>query len=425
MFDIQESRKPTPFEGHFVFLCSLLIYASFVASLSDEIELLRGTLQSTERVTSLLRLIREGIYSVLVVDFVLCCMTAPRKSIISRGSILLCGIGLILLTICTFYSYLLDLPFLVILSGLRFLEYVPLALISVIMFRSCGSRPFQRIGKAVFVFLLIESFIGALEVWFAPPLWGTPTFLGSRAFGTMPYPNIFGATVVFCYLFTRSSLSARANYFALLVTTFDVFASGSRAAILCLIFILGAFYYMQIRNVWSNAMLIMVGIFSSPVLLLLVGDPSITGRDTGLGHAGGFERIGVWSHVLTQLDSATNLLLGWGMGLGSNTVFSLYGESLKNTYISDSTPFFLIGSFGIFGVLLVAAVLVLLFIKLWRDPPGLALMIILTLQLLISQALELYPMNVLAMLLVGWRIGVTQGSESAPRHTPNGQLAVA
>jgi hypothetical protein len=156
------------------------------------------------------------------------------------------------------------------------------------------------------------------------------------------------------------------------------------------------------------------------LMLKLVSISAITGRDTDTG-TGGSERLIVWSRILEKLDTAVNFLMGWGTGLGSNTVFAIYGYDLPGSYISDNTFFFLIGSFGIVGVLLFVAVLTICAWKLRNDPIGLPAVAAFTLLLLISQALEVYPVNVLAIALIAWRL-VRLPSKSATILTVNARL---
>lgn len=384
-----------------------------------------GILPTDPRVTSLFRFAREGVYTLLLCDFIFSASIAYRQPIITRASLLIVGGCLLLIAISTFYSVQLNLPVPVILSGLRFLEYIPLALISAFVFQRCGNRPFQRIAKSVLFFLVVESVIGFVETRLHLNYFGT-TFLGARAFGTFTSPNIFGGAMVFCFLLVYISYKGSTRVPLISATLFDVFASGSRAAILSFIFIIGVFVYQRVRNRWARAMMILTATLSFPLLMILVNNSAITGRGTGIG-AGGYERLSVWSRLLDKLDSTVNFLFGWGMGLGSNTVFSLYGSTLKDAYISDNTLFFLIGSYGIFGVLFFVSVLILVTWRLRHDPPGLALMAAFILQLLIGQALETYPMNVVAMLMVGWRLAATKtriNGIGKPETIPLGASAV-
>lgn len=405
------------FERRFVFLCALLLYASLVTSATEVAQLFGGTALASVQVTSGLRLIREGIYVVILLDFALCLVAMPDRPLLSRASLLIAAVAVLWAGIAAYYSLALNLPVPVVLAGLRFLEYVPLGLIAAMIYRSTGDGVFRKIGKAVFVFLVLETAMGVAETRLVP-FWGS-TFLGSRAFGTFTSPNIFGATMVFCFLFILATLPKPWWRVAFVLTMFDSLASGSRAAMLCFFIIVSVFGFTKLRNVWLRATVILAGVVTAPFMLLLVSSSALTGRSTGLGAGGGYERLGVWNRTLSNLDSAANFLLGWGTGLGSNTVFTIYGDTLAGAYISDNTFFFVVGSFGIVGVVLFAFVLLLLGWKLWDDPAGLAATVSFILLLLISQALEVYPVNVLAMLIVGWRLAShTRVSSKAWRRVP-------
>jgi hypothetical protein len=400
-----EEPLPSPFERHFVWLCSLLIIAALVSSLADVATMLRGNYAAFQ-VAPGLRLLREGIYSILLVDFAFVMAGAKDRPMINRGALLIAVASLVWIVLAAFYSNTLNLPPVVILSGLRFLEYIPLSFISAVVYLNAGSRPFRKIAKIVFLFLLAETLIGFIETRLALNIWGT-TFLGRRAFGTLPSPNIFGAATLFSFLLIRAALPPRWYWPAFVLATFDVFASGSRAAVLGLLIGMGANYYGRITNAWARMALLLASAVVSPAMIILVSAPEITGRGTGLGE-GGFERLGVWSRVLTNINSVAHMIIGWGTGLGSNTVFSLYGGLLKGNYVSDNTFFFLVGSFGIVGVLIFVSVFAILAWILADDPPGLAIVIALLLMLLISQALETYPLNVLATIMLGWRVAVVR-----------------
>jgi hypothetical protein len=409
----------SPFERHFCFLCASLICASLVTSASEVVQLFSGSAITTVKVTSALRLIREAIFFLILADFLLLILTTPRSPLISRGTVLCASATLAWVGICAYVSLAIGLPLLVIITGLRFIEYVPLVLVAVVTYRIGSDRPFAKIGKVIFFFLLVESVAGLIETRLPIPFWGR-TFIGARSFGTFTSPNIFGPTMAFCYLYVRATLSSRWHRLAFPIVLFDVFASGSRAGVVSFVIIVGIYGLSSLRNIWMRAFALLASVVSAPLFLLLVTSPAITGRATGLG-VGGYERIGVWSQMLTKINSVSDFLLGWGVGLGSNTIFSIYGYDFKGAYISDNTLFFLQGSFGFIGVVFFVFTLGWLAWRLRDDPAGLAGVAAFTLLLLVSQALEVYPVNVLAMILFGWRLAISSGSlecSSAPLVRP-------
>lgn len=130
----------------------------------------------------------------------LCMLSASNKPLITRFSVLFCCFVASAVALISFYSILLGLPPLVILSGLRFLEYVPLALIAAIVYKSSGDRPFLKLSRVVLLFVLVESALGVIETRFPVPLWGE-TFIGTRSFGTFTSPDLFGPAMALCFLF--------------------------------------------------------------------------------------------------------------------------------------------------------------------------------------------------------------------------------
>jgi O-Antigen ligase len=412
---VQSGLPVTAFERHFVFLCSLMIFASLITSVTEVAQLLGGTQITSVKVVSGLRLIREAIYLVLLLDFVLCSTTARSVPLLNWPTLLFVSVTLLMLGIAAFRAVTLDIALPVILSGMRFLEYVPLALISCAVFASAGSRPFIRIGRWVFIYLIIESAIGLAETRLPYFMWGK-TFIGARAFGTFTHPNLFGAAVAFCYVFLYSTLSPRWRQVALVIALFDVVASGSRAGMLGMLAVIFVLLYKRLKNPWTRIASGVIGLLLSPAVLVLGSSSALTGRATGIGEGGGYERLGVWARVLQKLDSGVPFVFGWGMGLGSNTAFALYGEGLtrQGGYISDNTFFFLVGSYGMLGVALALAVLAAIFYRLRHDPIGLAFSALFLLHLLVSQLMETYPSNVLAMIIMGWRLALSSERSSGP-----------
>jgi hypothetical protein len=407
--------KGAAFERHFVVLCSLLILVSFVVSLSEVTQYLAGQNVYSGKVTSWLRWLREGIYLTLVLDFALCTVRAGANLFITRRMVEGVGLTCVLISLTVAYSVHLGLPVLVIAAGMRFFEYIPLALISASVLRACGMRPFRRIAYTALAFIVIESIIGALETRLPVSFYGT-TFLGSRAFGTFESPNLYGPAIAFVYLLIRQTLPKGWIRLSFVLALADVLMSGSRAAILDLAIIEACFALGSIRSIWYRAISVMVAVCLSPLALIAVTAPEITGRATGIG-AGGFERAGVWARVLSNVKDAPDLLLGWGMGLGSNTVFSIYDytSTIRGEYIADNTLLFLLGSYGVFGVLLCVTVLGVLTWKLRNDPPGLALACAFVLQLMVVQVMEIYPVNALSMMMFGLRFGILGGRPAALR----------
>jgi O-Antigen ligase len=378
---------------------------SLVTSTVDVVHLLSGSLIADTQVTSSLRLLREAIYLILLSDFVICGLTATIAPLMNRVAALMCSAALLVMAICALRSVMLEVPIGVIASGMRFLEYVPLAVVAAMVYSDQGRAPFIRIGRWVFLFVAIETIIAFAETRLNVALYGH-TFIGSRAFGTFTHPNIFGATMAFCFLFLVATVSSRWRWLGLLMCLFDVLASGSRSGMLGMLAAVVALLFFHIRNKWLRLVSVLAGILLSPLILVLGSSSALTGRATGIGNGGGFERLDVWTHVLSKLHTIADVFLGWGMGLGSNTVFTLYGEHVQGAYISDNTFFFLLGSFGAVGVLLALGALWVIFVKLKTDAIGMAFFALWLLQLLVSQALETYPENVLAMIMLGWRLAV-------------------
>ena len=400
----KRAGRSSAFEAHFVVLISAMILLVIIISMSNVLTFLHNREVTSYKVESPLRALRELLYAVLLLSFFLHIISSKAQMRISTAA------GLAWLGVCLYvcfeliYSASIGLPALMLVSGVRFFEYIPLVYISYYVFKTFGENSYSLVARSALVLLVFESAVAAIETRLPIYVFGDKTFLGARAFGTFPSPDIFGPVMVALYILIASTMGRPWRAFALLLTLFDAFASGSRAGILGCLGVVAVLALGRLRSRVLKLFSYLVALAVSPLLLVLFTLPQFTGRATGV-NGGGYERFQVWANVLKQVKNGYDLLIGWGTGLGSNTAFAIFGShGPHGMYISDNTLLFLLGSYGLLGVLACLFVICLLIWYLRSDPIGLATCLIFILELLVAQVMELYPVNVLCMLLFGWRM---------------------
>jgi hypothetical protein len=146
----------------------------------------------------------------------------------------------------------------------------------------------------------------------------------------------------------------------------------------------------------------LLGLAISPLVVLSVNSPILSGREQT--DTGGLQRLEVWQHILATIQSVPDLLFGWGMGLGSNTAFTILGEfAYPGQYIADGLTPFVIGSYGIVGVILQYAILAVYFWRVRKSWDGIVVGVMFLLASLTTVSLEVFPVNAVFFILLGWQ----------------------
>lgn len=253
-----------------------------------------------------------------------------------------------------FYASYLGLPLIVAAVGLRTFEYLPLVLVGMMASRiDSDGELLGRFARYLRWFVLVEGGLAVAQALFAPPLHGVSPLGGSRAFGTFVAPNQFGVTMATCALVFAMAGRVETHKWLYLSGALTLL-SGSRTAILGFALVLGFRAYIKWppRQRW-------IVVLAAPVLavaaLSLASTKAISGREIDLAEEG---RLVLWADLLSQqIQSAPDLLFGWGLGLGSSTVFTLFGaDAFPGQFVPDSLYVFLLSSFGIIGLVFYLAV---------------------------------------------------------------------
>jgi hypothetical protein len=311
------------------------------------------------------------------------------------------------------YALFLDLPLVVPLSGLRVFEYLPLALIGFMTARlGAGETVILKFTSFLRYYIVLQGILAIIQALWSPPLVGVSILGGGRPFGTFVSPNLFGAAMSTCTLFfaLAKAPSLRKWMYA---TTFLALLSGSRTALLSSFLVLFFQFYSVVRprDRWAL-------VLPAPALavgaLLLASSPLLSGRDDADPTQDG--RIALWERMLSNhINDLPDLLFGWGLGLGSNTINVLYGaEHFPGQFDSDSLYLFLLNGYGLIG-LMAYLVFVWMSVRMSGFPQKGMVMIFIFMAGLPFNLWEYFPQN--AMLMFLW--GVVLGTARQPNLQPS------
>ena len=391
------------FERDLPVLLFMLVSASALASLPQVESAWNGVAEIYGEQDFGLRILREAMLLVVVTY----CLLEPRfkwSALSSKTFALLCSIG----TYTLFeigYALYLDLPMIVPMAGLRVFEYVPLALIGFITSRlGAGDRVLNKFATYLRYYIAIQGVLAIAQALWAPAVFGVSIFRGGRPFGTFVSPNLFGAAMATCTLVFSMSQGAGMRKW-MYFSVFLAVMSGSRTSMFSAFMILffRVFKTMRARDRWALAL-------PAPVLavglLIVASSPLLSGReDADLSEEG---RIAQWQKMLTNnIDGPFDLLFGWGLGLGSNTITVMFGsDHFSGQFISDSLYLFLMNGYGMVGLI---AYLVLLWMssKLSMHRNKFVVMTFIFVAGLPFNLWEYFPQNAILMFLWGLVMGTT------------------
>lgn len=334
-------------ERHLPMLLSILVSLSAVAALPQVESAWSGVREVYGEQDFGFRVLREAMLVILILYAVLDPLF--RRTLFSPqvGSFLALLAGFSIFE--TGYALSLDLPLVVPLAGLRIFEYLPLALMGLTVARSGHGRAIlARFTSGLRLYVALEAVLAIVQAVWAPPLFGVSLFGGGRPFGTFVSPNLFGAAMATCTLFFALADTRKIRRWGL-VSTFLALLSGSRTALISalLVSFFGLYTRMRPRDRWALAMpapLLAIG------LLIAASSPLLSGRDDAdLTKEG---RLALWDRMLGEnIEGPMDLLFGWGLGLGSNTVNVLFGsDRFPGQFDSDSLYLFLLSGFGLVGL---------------------------------------------------------------------------
>lgn len=390
-------------------LLAFLVSMSLVVTLPQVYSNWEGTREVMGDQDFGLRLLREAG---LVIVVLYCCLLRAYWRLIFSPAVV-CGIALLSAYILFEIMHALErnLPLVVPLAGLRVFEYLPLLFTGMLMARlEQGERALRQLAYYVCVFVLVEAILGVMQALYSPHLYGVSLLGGGRAFGTFVSPNTYGATLATCALLLALSTCAGLRLW-LFMCVICVILSGSRTAFVCTALIL---FFLGLRRLapWERVLTLLLTPFLLAGAVWLGSSKAVSGREIE-----GEGRFEAWTDLLTtNIQSLWDLLFGWGLGLGSNTVTVLFGnDAFTGQFTSDSLYMYLLNGFGLIGLL--AYLLGLGWVWQQSHHPDRTLFILfLLLAGMPFNAWEMFPQNVLLMLLLGYIIGYPR---PAPVVTPS------
>jgi hypothetical protein len=394
----------------------LLVCMSFVATLPQFTAAGEGVRLGYQEDAGL-RLLREAM--LLVIMAYVSLDSRFRTVLLSKR---ISAVSLLFASYAAFevgYALHLGLPIIVPLTGFRVFEYFPLALIGLMAAQmNKGEEVFGKFAGYLRYFVAIEAIFAIQQVLWAPPLYGTSVFGGDRAFGTFVAPNQFGVTMATCVLLYTVTDRRELRKWAL-VSGVLVLLSGSRTAILSalLVLIFRIYYALRARDRW---MITLPMPFLFAAALALASMEAVSGRDIDLAREG---RLELWREVYgNNVTNGADFLIGWGLGLGSNTITTLFGQkAFPGQFCSDSLYLFLLNGYGMIGLVSYAGLL----FGTWKvsgHSKKLLVLCFITLSGATFNMWEYFPQNALLMFLWGYTAGTLRRGSSFYLTTQHGIL---
>lgn len=395
-------------ETQFPYLLFILVSVSALASLPQVESAWNGVKEVYGEQDFGLRILRE-VALLLVLAWVALDPRFWRTLATSRVSAFL----LLLATYCLFevgYALYLGLPSVVPLAGLRVFEYLPIALIGYLIAQlNAGEQVLATFVKLLRFYVLLQAFLAIAQALWAPALFGVSLLGGGRPFGTFVSPNLFGAAMSTCTLFfALPQTQANAKWMGL--SLFLALLSGSRTAFMTGLLVVFFTLYQKVRArdrwaLWLPAPLLAVA------ALILASSPLLSGRDDAdLSKEG---RIALWQNLLSsQINDIADLLFGWGLGLGSNTINVMFGEGhFPGQFDSDSLYLYLLNGYGLVGLLAYLGFIMLSVQLSGFRNRGLAMTFIFVAGLPFN-LWEYFPQNAMLMFLWGLVLGTRREGEA-------------
>jgi hypothetical protein len=388
-------------------LLFLLVCTSFVATL-PQVTATWGAVPSSAREEPGLRLLREAM---LIVIIAACALLDARfwRILLSRNVLTTIIILSAYVAFEVAYALYLGFPLIVPLTGLRVFEYAPLVLVGVLVAGvSEPDRVFRRFAGLLRYVIVIEAILAVRQAWWAPPYYGTSMIgEGGRAFGTFVSPNHFGVTMASCALVF--AVAERANFRKWIYVSFAlVLLSGSRTAILSafMVILFQIYYALRRHDRWLVSLpapFILVG------GLVLASDPLISGRNTELADEG---RLQIWQSIyVDNVEDAMDFLFGWGLGLGSNTITTLFGSNAyQGQFVPDSLYLFILNGYGTIGLILYFGLLLVTY----RTSSHKQKLLVVSFIVMVGvpfNCWEQFPQNAILMFLWGVIIGTSNSRQ--------------
>jgi len=321
------------------------------------------------------------------------------------------GIGF--LSVCLGISFAVSIglhPRIVLAAGVRQLMYLVLVYALYLISRESDRTEAVFVSAAAGV-AMVEFVVASIQVVFFGAVAGA-TLLGVRVYGTFNNPNtlaaFFAASTFFVLFMGR--LSGRLRGVVVTLGMAGQLMAGSRTGVVATVFVLGAYLWRRSRCLETRGMVVVGAILLMPFLYF--GLSALSGRENV---AAPLEdpRIQIFAEQIGAMRPV-ELLFGRGLGVGTNTLYSLGGNREDVVHllaILDSTITALVVQIGFIGLMAF-----LLFLAALSARCGFAGWILFGLVCVVGinvNWLEFYPINLMTTAAYGmlwakadrWRVG--------------------
>lgn len=202
----------------------------------------------------------------------------------------------------------------------------------------------KLVSIAIKVSLLALGAVAIYQAMTFPGHWGS-TMIGARANGVYSNPITFSMVIASLACVIYMTGERRAKYWLLYCLALTLLTGGRAGILSTFVVCMAAFLPRR----FSRKSIITAGaILLLPITFIIISDQRISGREGA--QAGGLQdgRLNVWSGIMKSFDGLPDLLVGTGVGDGTNAARSYSGSDAAT--ISDSTFIMLLRSFGAVGL---------------------------------------------------------------------------
>ncbi len=290
------------------------------------------------------------------------------------------------------------------LLGLRSFAFLGVALLG-----GWAASRMQSFAWCVALMLAIQTVLVGFEFIFGIPLRYCPNSF--RGAGTMVLSNSLGVFAVVALAFYCSFSSSRSYFWPLLVMVgLLLLASGSGTGLFALLGLLGMLALGSMSGLRRGVMAVALGVLAITLTAKL---PELTHRpdiyNSVLGSDGRLGRFG----ELLQSTSATDLVVGRGVGFGTNTALNLSSTvpaplppgADGEKFAADSTVTVLLTQLGAVGILLFYGMLGWAFL---RDRAARPAYLVFAISSLAINITEVFPANFLLGLTLAHTIFISR-----------------
>lgn len=391
--------------GALSFLLILIFLYIPIAGIGDLINILtmagygiRG--QRTDPITLLFLYGREMLLALLYLGFFFRSCLVP-STLVKPAYFNLLIVIISMSIIISFIKY----PPIVIIAGLRGLEYLPLLFIVPVIFKNTPAI-IKSITKILCWFIIIEVLLCLLQTRFMPAFDGY-TFFGSRTVGTFNNPNTIGIFFCFCFYWILFMSNTKHSVLWTIISGIGLLTTASRTAIIMFFMII--FFYLLTHykmSVHGRGLFLCSSLLAATALFLSLN--LLTGRER-IKSTSIYKdpRVNILNDFIKKSNAPT-FLFGRGIGVGSNTLptlMSLVGDKTKGIRsISDSMIVAGLRQYGLIGCIVIEIFFFALSLSLGTS--GILLFLMLNIAGFNNPWIEMYPINLMVFTFYGLLIGL-------------------